>query len=44
MTAKSPAQDAREHDVVSHEAWIDARRALLAREKDFTRLRDEISA
>jgi predicted dithiol-disulfide oxidoreductase (DUF899 family) len=32
------------HDVVDHVAWIEARKALLAREKEFTRLRDELSA
>ena len=31
------------HRVVSHDEWIDARRALLAKEKAFTRLRDELS-
>ena len=31
------------HDVVSHEQWLDARIALLEREKEFTRLRDELS-
>jgi predicted dithiol-disulfide oxidoreductase (DUF899 family) len=31
------------HDVVPHDAWIEARTALLAREKEFTRLRDELS-
>jgi predicted dithiol-disulfide oxidoreductase (DUF899 family) len=31
------------HEVVPHDAWIDARTALLAREKEFTRLRDELS-
>ena len=31
------------HAVVSHEAWIAARKALLQREKEFTRLRDELS-
>jgi predicted dithiol-disulfide oxidoreductase (DUF899 family) len=30
------------HAVVSHDAWIEARRALLAKEKDFTRQRDEL--
>ena len=29
--------------VVSHEEWLDARRAHLAKEKEFTRLRDELS-
>ncbi|MBI4275411.1 MAG: DUF899 domain-containing protein [Rhizobiales bacterium] len=31
------------HKVVSHEAWIEARKQLLAREKEFTRLRDQLS-
>lgn len=31
------------HPVVSHEEWLRARTALLAREKEFTRLRDELS-
>jgi predicted dithiol-disulfide oxidoreductase (DUF899 family) len=31
------------HEIVSHEAWLEARTALLAREKEFTRLRDELS-
>jgi len=33
-----------DHEVVSHDAWIARRTALLAREKEFTRLRDELSA
>ena len=32
-----------EHRVVSHEEWLAARRALLAEEKEFTRLRDAFS-
>ena len=32
-----------QHRVVSHEEWIAARREHLAREKEFTRLRDELS-
>ncbi len=32
------------HAVVSHEAWVEARKELLAREKAFTRARDELSA
>jgi predicted dithiol-disulfide oxidoreductase (DUF899 family) len=32
------------HEVVSHAEWTEARKALLAREKEFTRLRDELSA
>jgi predicted dithiol-disulfide oxidoreductase (DUF899 family) len=31
------------HHVVLHEAWIAARRQLLAKEKEFTKLRDELS-
>ncbi len=34
---------ANEHKIVSGEQWIKARRALLAKEKAFTRLRDELS-
>ena len=33
-----------QHQVVDSAAWRDARLALLQREKDFTRLRDELSA
>src|ERR1700693_2507915 len=31
------------HQVVAQDAWINARTALLAKEKEFTRLRDELS-
>ena len=31
------------HEVVAHEDWIEARKALLTREKEFTRLRDELN-
>jgi len=31
------------HPVVSHDQWLDARRSLLAKEKEFTRLREELS-
>jgi predicted dithiol-disulfide oxidoreductase (DUF899 family) len=34
----------KDHLVVSHEEWIAERKALLAKEKEFTRLRDELSA
>lgn len=34
----------KDHQVVSHEDWIVARQAFLRREKEFTRLRDELSA
>jgi predicted dithiol-disulfide oxidoreductase (DUF899 family) len=33
-----------DHPIVSHQAWIEARTELLAKEKEFTRLRDELSA
>lgn len=33
-----------DHPVVSQEEWLAARRALLAKEKAATRLRDEINA
>jgi predicted dithiol-disulfide oxidoreductase (DUF899 family) len=31
------------HKVVSHEDWVEARKALLGKEKEFTRVRDELS-
>src|SRR3984893_12925046 len=31
------------HDVVSHDQWLDARKSLLAKEKEFTRLRAQLS-
>ena len=33
-----------DHPVATHDEWLAARRQLLAEEKDFTRLRDELSA
>ena len=35
---------ARGHGVVSREEWLDARKALLAKEKELTRLRDRLAA
>jgi predicted dithiol-disulfide oxidoreductase (DUF899 family) len=32
-----------DHEVVGHDEWVDARRELLAKEKEFTRLRDELT-
>jgi predicted dithiol-disulfide oxidoreductase (DUF899 family) len=32
-----------DHEVVSHEAWVAARKAFLAKEKELTRLRDEVN-
>ena len=31
------------HTVVSHDQWLEARKALLVKEKEFTRLREELS-
>ena len=31
------------HQVVSHEDWVDARKSLLEKEKEFSKLRDELS-
>lgn len=31
------------HKIVSHDEWVEARRKLLAKEKEFTRLRDDLS-
>jgi predicted dithiol-disulfide oxidoreductase (DUF899 family) len=31
------------HEVVQHDEWIEAREALLTKEKEFTRARDELS-
>lgn len=33
-----------EHRIVSRAEWVEARKALLAKEKEWTRLRDELSA
>ncbi|APF39576.1 Predicted dithiol-disulfide oxidoreductase, DUF899 family [Chelatococcus sambhunathii] len=33
-----------QHPVVSREEWLEARRALLAKEKEFTHLRDKVNA
>jgi predicted dithiol-disulfide oxidoreductase (DUF899 family) len=32
-----------DHPIVSHEAWLEARKALLAQEKEFSRLRDRLA-
>jgi predicted dithiol-disulfide oxidoreductase (DUF899 family) len=33
-----------QHQIVSHHEWLAARKALLAKEKEFTRLRDQLAA
>ena len=40
---KDGSSNVRDHPVVSHEEWLSARKTLLAKEKEFTRLRDELS-
>jgi len=35
--------EVKNHPVVSRERWLDARKALLAREKELTRLRDQVA-
>jgi len=35
--------DAKVRPVVSHEKWLDARVALLKKEKDFTHLKDDLA-
>jgi predicted dithiol-disulfide oxidoreductase (DUF899 family) len=40
---ESPRESTENHRVVSREDWIAERRALLAREKELTRLRDQIA-
>ena len=37
------ANSTEKHPVVSHDEWLAARRAFLTKEKEFTRLRDELS-
>lgn len=32
------------HEVVSRSEWVEARKRLLAKEKEFTRMRDQLSA
>ncbi len=43
MARSRTRKGAEKHRVVSHKAWIEARRKFLAKEKKFTRLRDELS-
>jgi predicted dithiol-disulfide oxidoreductase (DUF899 family) len=37
-------EDPMQHEIVSQEAWLAARKTHLAKEKEFTRLRDQLSA
>ena len=43
MQTVAPTYDIKTHQVVPHDRWVEARKELLAKEKEFTRLRDEIS-
>ena len=43
MAQSRTRKEVEKHRVVSHKAWIEARRKFLAKEKKFTRLRDELS-
>jgi predicted dithiol-disulfide oxidoreductase (DUF899 family) len=43
MSVESPAYDVRNHQVVSSDEWVRARKELLAKEKEFTRARDALS-
>src|SRR5438309_543209 len=43
MTKSRAGKGVGKHRVVSHKAWIEARRKFLAKEKKFTRLRDELA-
>ena len=40
---KNAGSTVQQHSVVSHEEWLKKRTAFLAKEKEFTRLRDELS-
>ena len=43
ITATADALDPSNHPLVSHARWIEQRKALLAREKELTRLGDAIA-
>ncbi len=40
---KAGSSPIKDHPVVSHEEWLSARTAFLAKEKKLTQLRDELS-
>ncbi|HSB56197.1 MAG TPA: thioredoxin family protein [Nitrosopumilaceae archaeon] len=41
---KEDSQSLKEHKIVSNQEWIKERKKLMSKEKEFTRLRDELSA
>ena len=43
MSTQAATSDVRNHAVVPHEDWLESRKALLAKEKAFTKLRDQLS-
>jgi predicted dithiol-disulfide oxidoreductase (DUF899 family) len=43
-TASAPGNFSEEHEIVSRDEWVNARKRLLAKEKESTRLRDQLSA
>src|SRR6202795_4608406 len=43
MTMSSTTLDIRQPNTVSHDEWLAARKQFLAKEKEFTRLRDQLS-
>jgi predicted dithiol-disulfide oxidoreductase (DUF899 family) len=43
MTTLTASTEIKEHDVVSPQQWIASRKELLRKEKEFTKLRDELS-
>lgn len=43
MQTSTSSNALKDHSVVSHQEWLTARTAHLAREREFTRLRDELS-
>jgi predicted dithiol-disulfide oxidoreductase (DUF899 family) len=43
LTTLEGSNNVKDHPVVSHEDWLSARKAFLVKEKEFTRLRDELS-
>jgi predicted dithiol-disulfide oxidoreductase (DUF899 family) len=44
LAARKKEEVVDDHAVVSHDDWIEARKSLLAKEKEFTRVRDQMTA
>ncbi|HEV3087088.1 MAG TPA: thioredoxin family protein [Candidatus Elarobacter sp.] len=43
MSVETPAYELRDHRVLPHDEWVEVRKELLAKEKEFTRARDALS-